>query len=41
MRGKISKKLSDKLASMLVCTNDFENRAEDVINHNKEYLKTF
>ena len=35
------KKLSDKLASMLVCTNDFENRAEDVINHNKEYRKTF
>ncbi len=35
------KKLSDKLASVLVCTNDFENRAEDAINHNKEYLKTF
>jgi hypothetical protein len=35
------KKLSDKLASMLVGTNDFENRAEDVINHNEEYRKTF
>lgn len=35
------KKLSDKLASVLVCTNDFENRAEGAINHNKEYLKTF
>lgn len=35
------KKLSDKLANILVYTNDFENRAEDAINHNKEYLKTF
>ena len=38
---QLMKKLSGKLASMLVVTNDFENRAEDVINHNNEYIKTF
>lgn len=38
---KIMKMLSGKLASMLVVTNDFENRAEDIIKHNDEYLKTF
>ena len=38
---QIMKKLSGKLASMIVVTNDFENRAEDIIKHNDEYLKTF
>lgn len=38
---QIMKRLSGKLASMLVVTNDFENRAEDTIKHNEEYLKTF
>lgn len=36
---QLMKKLSGKLASMLVVTNDFENRAEDIIKHNDEYLK--
>ena len=38
---QLMKKLSGKLASMLVVTNDFENRTEDIIKHNDEYLKTF
>ena len=38
---QIIKTLSGKLASMLVSTNDFVNRADDVIKHNNEYLKTF
>lgn len=38
---QIVKRLSGKLASMLVVTNDFENRADDTIKQNEEYLKTF
>ena len=38
---QIIKTLSGKLASMLVSTNDFVHRADDVIKHNNEYRKTF
>lgn len=38
---QLVKNLSNKLTSVLVCTNDFVTRADDVIKHNNEYRKTF